>query len=171
MLLLWVVLSPGMGWAAQRSKTEMDVQWVRQWVAALAEPQTTARDLQRRFGGELKARPPNQAELRWATGDAEMAELVLSEDHRPQSPVVRANLVFRPQSRLTLGALAEEFGAYQTVPEDRKVPAPAELVSFGWMPQAAKGAEILLRARVTRPASAASAVRSLNLVRSHPAAK
>lgn len=146
----------------------MDGQWVRQWVAALAGPQTTARELQRRFGGDLKALPPNQAELRWASGEAELAELVLAEDHQPHSAVVRVNLVFRPESRLTLAALAQEFGRYQITPEDSETPAPAELVSFGWIPQGGPGVEVLVRARVTRPVTSASLVRSVNLVRAHP---
>lgn len=144
----------------------MNIQWVRQWVASLGESQVTARDLQERFGGELRAQPPNQALLRWSSGDAERAELVLAKDRDPEAPVVRVTLIFNPQCALNLGALAEEFGRYEVVPEDTEKAAPAELVSFGWIRRPAEGVEILLRARVSRPLTPLSRVRSLLLVRS-----
>jgi len=144
----------------------MNAQWVRQWVAALGQSQVTARDLQKRFGGELRAQPPNQALLRWTSGDAELAELVLGKDRDPEAPVIRVTLILKPQCPLSLGSLVEEFGRYETVPEEREKPAPAELVSFGRITQLAEGIEILLRARVSRPASPASRVRSVLLVRS-----
>lgn len=144
----------------------MNAQWVRQWVVSLGQSQVTARNLQERFGGELRAQPPNQALLRWSSGDAERAELVLAGDRDPEAPVVRVTLILKPQCALSLGALAEEFGPYEKVHEEREKPAPADLVSFGWIRQPAEGVEILLRARVSRPLTPLSCVRSLLLVRS-----
>ncbi len=149
----------------------MNAQWVRQWVVALGQSEVRSRELQQRFGGELRPQPPNQAELSWKTGEAERAELVLAADHDPEAPVVRATLILRAQTGLTLGALAEEFGRWEAVPEDREKPAPAELISFGWLPGAAQGVQVLLRARVARPPGSVSRVRSVILVRSAPAAR
>jgi hypothetical protein len=147
--------------------SENALETINQLITALLTLDARADEVRRVLAPKsVQPMPPNQETLIGAAGsEFGQTELVYSADNSPGAPVKRLNLMLAESSRLTLGELAAKAGRWDIVPPEHR-PAPAELVRFANVSAPRMGVDVILTARVDRPVTADSKVRSIQLTRS-----
>lgn len=136
---------------------------ISNWIKVLAAPRATVKALQREFGGHAESHPPNQVVLHFDRSIVTTAELTVSDIHNMESVVEVVLLTLTEKEAPILISLEHEFGSSEIVNEDRKKPAPYELVEFARY--LAVVPQISIRARVQRPVGKKSRVVSVTLRR------
>lgn len=136
---------------------------IKQWLALFCEANKSVKDFHQVLGGRLEPMPPNQAVLNFDTGLIKEADFVLSRDHDLTAPPMMLDLILAPKADLRLKELEALWGRSDFVDEDVKRPRPADLVRFKKITCNHRGdTEILMQARVEKPATRNSYVRSIS---------
>jgi hypothetical protein len=151
----------------KRVASENALETINQLITVLLTLDAPAEEVRRVLAPKtVQPMPPNQESLIGAAvADFGQTELVYSADNAPGTPVKKLNLMLSESSRLTLGELAARAGRWDVVPAEHR-PAPAELVRFANISAPRMGVDVILTARVDRPVTADSKVRSIQMTRS-----
>lgn len=162
-LLLITFVSAGNATHYVKKAEKMEIRFLQDLARVLINSQATRNDVMPLIDGDVESMPPNQIHINLkGKNGINSVDLVFSEDNDPTAPVKIVIVSQGSSSNLRLKDLQSSFGHWEITGEERR-PGATELVTFAR--KATSGIDLLISARVKRPASEDAQVTSVQFVR------